>query len=298
MTGSAIRGRFHEDPICASDGNLAAGTAAGGGDGLPGLCRAEAARVAEQFVTVNEAASLMLKSTADWAVERGLTNGAMRAAAVADDAAIARHARQARECRPGDEQALERLAAIPEMELGQQSIADAKESFAALQALRSQVDAELKKPGAERNPELVAAVVPSGNQADRPHQPDAPHLGNPDALAGRSARAGRESPASRRRDGGVCRARTGTAGRRHRLEAAAAGFGHAPGRRRARPHRSQLERDLRAAPQARSARFAGRRHRGGREGLFRNLRQAPQGRPGGRRDGRVSGGVRRSISSA
>ncbi len=45
--------------------------------------------VAEQFVTVNEAASLLLKSTADWAVERGLTNGAMRAAAAADDAAIA-----------------------------------------------------------------------------------------------------------------------------------------------------------------------------------------------------------------
>jgi len=117
--------------------------------------------VAEQFVTVNEAASLMLKSTADWAVERGLTNGAMRAAAPADDAAIAAIAAKRESADKAMAEALERLAVIPEMELGRQSIADAKESFAALQALRAKVDAELKKPGAERNQDLVYMVVPT-----------------------------------------------------------------------------------------------------------------------------------------
>jgi methyl-accepting chemotaxis protein len=117
--------------------------------------------VAQQFVTVNEAASLLLTSTADWAVERGLTNGAMRAAAVADDPAIAAIVAKRTSADQAMSEALERLAAIPEMELGRQSIADATESFAALQALRGKVDAELKKPGAERNPELVSAVVPT-----------------------------------------------------------------------------------------------------------------------------------------
>jgi methyl-accepting chemotaxis protein len=117
--------------------------------------------LAEQFVTVNEAASLLLKSTADWAVERGLTNGAMRAPAAADDAAIAPIAAKRESADKAMSDALERLVAIPEMELGRQSIADAKESFAALQALRAKIDAELKKPGAERNPDLVSAVVPT-----------------------------------------------------------------------------------------------------------------------------------------
>jgi methyl-accepting chemotaxis protein len=117
--------------------------------------------LAERFVTVNEAASLLLKSTADWAVERGLTNGAMRASAAAEDAAIATIAAKRESADTAMNDALEHLAAIPEMELGRQSIVDAKESFAALQALRAKIDMELKKPGAERNPDLVSAVVPT-----------------------------------------------------------------------------------------------------------------------------------------
>jgi hypothetical protein len=117
--------------------------------------------LAEQFVTVNEAASLLLKSTADWAVERGLTNGAMRASVAADDAATATIAAKRESADQAMNDALEQLAAIPEMELGRQSIVDAKESFAALQALRAKIDPELKKPGAERNPDLVSAVVPA-----------------------------------------------------------------------------------------------------------------------------------------
>lgn len=117
--------------------------------------------IAEQFVTVNETASLLLKSTADWAVERGLSNGAMRAAAAADDAAMAAIAAKRESADKALDEALQRLDAIPEMQLGKQSIADVKESFAALQELRGKIDAELKKPGAERNPDLVAAVVPA-----------------------------------------------------------------------------------------------------------------------------------------
>jgi methyl-accepting chemotaxis protein len=116
---------------------------------------------AQQFVVVNDAASLLLKSTADWAVERGLTNGALRAPALAEEQLLAAIAAKRASADQAMEQALERLNAIPEMEAGKQSIADAKESFAALLALRSKIDGELKKPGAERNPELVAAAVPA-----------------------------------------------------------------------------------------------------------------------------------------
>jgi methyl-accepting chemotaxis protein len=116
---------------------------------------------AEAFVKVNATAQLMLTSAGEWAIERGLTNAAMKAQAAAptstrDD--IGKH-RAAGDTAFAD--ALGRLSAIPEMRAAQQAITDASGAMTQLQALRAKIDADLAKPMGDRQADVAAGVLPT-----------------------------------------------------------------------------------------------------------------------------------------
>jgi methyl-accepting chemotaxis protein len=116
---------------------------------------------AEAFVAVNETASLLLRSAADWAVERGLTNGAMKAQEAPKLETISAIQERRRTADQAMETALSQLSGVREMELAQQTIKDVQDSFSALSALRPKLDSELAKTGSERQPEIASAVVPT-----------------------------------------------------------------------------------------------------------------------------------------
>ena len=116
---------------------------------------------AEAFVAVNETAFQLLRSAADWAVERGLTNGAMKAQEPPKLETISAIQERRRNADHALETALSQLSGVREMELAQQTIKDVQDSFSALSALRPQLDSELAKTGSERQPEVAAAVVPT-----------------------------------------------------------------------------------------------------------------------------------------
>jgi methyl-accepting chemotaxis protein len=97
---------------------------------------------AEAFVKANAAAQLLLTSAGEWAIERGLTNAAMKAQAAApvgtrDDIATHRAVADA-----AFADALGRLGAIPEMRAGQQAIAGASRAMTQMRDLHAKIDVD------------------------------------------------------------------------------------------------------------------------------------------------------------
>jgi methyl-accepting chemotaxis protein len=116
---------------------------------------------AEAFVKINATAQLLLTSAGEWAIERGLTNAAMKAPSAAassmqDD--ISKHRTIADEAWVA---AVSRMSEIPEMRAGQQAIDDATRAIAALRDLRLKIDVDLATPQEGRQAETVGAVVPA-----------------------------------------------------------------------------------------------------------------------------------------
>jgi methyl-accepting chemotaxis protein len=113
------------------------------------------------FVGVNQISSLLLISAGDWAIERGLSYGAL---ATADPAAastrndIAQHRAAADR---GFADGLSRLRQIPQMHGGQQAVADAEAAFGVVQTLRSQVDEDLAKSIGDRRSDLAVGWIPA-----------------------------------------------------------------------------------------------------------------------------------------
>jgi methyl-accepting chemotaxis protein len=116
---------------------------------------------AQAFVKVNATAQLFLTSAGEWAIERGLTNAATRAADPAPAATrdeIAKH-RAAADAALSD--ALGRLATVPEMRAGQQAIAAVSGAMTEVRDLRARIDIDLAKPLSDRRADVAASLVPT-----------------------------------------------------------------------------------------------------------------------------------------
>ena len=113
------------------------------------------------FVKVNDTASLLLTSAGEWAIERGLSNAALKAK---DAAAGTTRDEIANHRASGDEalqKALARMPAIPEMRDGTQAIANAEKAFAGIRDLRLRVDDALTKSANDRPTEVVDGLAPA-----------------------------------------------------------------------------------------------------------------------------------------
>ncbi|WP_247529716.1 methyl-accepting chemotaxis protein [Bradyrhizobium sp. 199] len=115
----------------------------------------------EAFLKVNGAAQLLLRSAGHWAIERGLTNAALKSAEVAGSDRRAEIGKARATADEAFRRAALDIGAIPEMAAGQRQLADAKAKFEALGLLREKIDAGLSRPRAERAPEVMDGFVPA-----------------------------------------------------------------------------------------------------------------------------------------
>jgi len=115
----------------------------------------------EAFLKVNRSAQLLLRSAGHWAIERGMTNAALKS----PDAVTSERRAEIEKARAiADEafrEALLDIRSIPEMAMEQRQVADAAAKFEALRVLREKVDAGLSRPRAERAPDVVDGFVPT-----------------------------------------------------------------------------------------------------------------------------------------
>jgi methyl-accepting chemotaxis protein len=116
---------------------------------------------AEAFLKVNQISQLLLQSAGQWAVERGLTNTALKSpeAVPAERRADIDKRREA-----GDRafrQALPLLRAVPAMKAAEARIADAESAFQKSESFRTRADENLGKPGTARASEVVDGVIPA-----------------------------------------------------------------------------------------------------------------------------------------
>ncbi|MDH2343731.1 methyl-accepting chemotaxis protein [Bradyrhizobium sp. SSUT77] len=114
----------------------------------------------EAFLKVNRAAQLLLRSAGQWAVERGMTNAALKSA----DAVTSERRAEIEKARAIADEAFREavldIRAIPEMATEQRQVADAAAKFEALRVLREKVDGSLARPRAERAPDVIDGFVP------------------------------------------------------------------------------------------------------------------------------------------
>lgn len=116
---------------------------------------------ANAFVEVNETAALLLKSSGEWAVERGMSNAALRSEGEVSSAtrqSIAEHRKAADEA---FQASLAQMRKLPAMEHGRQAIANAESAFAAIQDLRMRVDSDLAVSSFERHRDVIDGFVPA-----------------------------------------------------------------------------------------------------------------------------------------
>jgi methyl-accepting chemotaxis protein len=115
----------------------------------------------EAFLKVNQISQQLLQSAGQWAVERGLTNAALKSP---DALAGERRAEILKKRAAADQafrEAAQNLRAVPAMKTAEKHIAEAETAFQALEALRSKVDENLAKPGSARAPEFVEGFEPA-----------------------------------------------------------------------------------------------------------------------------------------
>jgi methyl-accepting chemotaxis protein len=116
---------------------------------------------AEAFLKVNRIAGLLLRSAGQWAVERGLTNAALKSA---EPLASERRAEidRARAVADGAfRDAILEIRSVAEMSAAQKQIGEAEARFEALGRLREKVDANLPLQRSERTSEVVDGFVPA-----------------------------------------------------------------------------------------------------------------------------------------
>jgi methyl-accepting chemotaxis protein len=116
---------------------------------------------ADAFLKVNRVAQLLLYSAGQWAIERGLTNAALKSP---DLSASERRAEIEKARAAADtafHSAVIEIRLIPEMSAGQTQIGQAEAKFESLRRLRESVDANLSRLRQERAPELVDGFVPA-----------------------------------------------------------------------------------------------------------------------------------------
>jgi len=109
----------------------------------------------DAFLKVNRISQLLLRSAGQWAVERGLTNGALKSP---DLAPAERREEIARTRAVADEafrEAATLLRTVPGMKAAETKVVDAERAVQAFETFRSKVDQSLGKPAAERSPEVV-----------------------------------------------------------------------------------------------------------------------------------------------
>ncbi|MDE2377151.1 MAG: methyl-accepting chemotaxis protein [Bradyrhizobium sp.] len=113
------------------------------------------------FVDLNGISRLLLHSAGQWAIERGMTNTALKSPEVVPPERRAEIVKQ----RSGPDQAFreaaQRLHGVSAMQAAGQRIADAERAFQAFEAFRGRVDANLTKPAADREAEVVNGFVPA-----------------------------------------------------------------------------------------------------------------------------------------
>ncbi|HEY0852140.1 MAG TPA: methyl-accepting chemotaxis protein [Bradyrhizobium sp.] len=114
----------------------------------------------DAFLKVNRISQLLLRSAGQWAVERGLTNGALKSP---DLVPAERRAEIARTRAVADEafrEAATLLRAVPAMKGAETKVADAEKAVQAFVAFRSNVDQSLGKPATERPSNVIEGFFP------------------------------------------------------------------------------------------------------------------------------------------
>ena len=115
----------------------------------------------EAFLKVNEISKLLLRSAGQWAVERGLTNAALRSP---DPLPAERRAEIIKKREAADQafrQAAQRLRGIADMKAAEKHVVEAETEFQRFQAVRNKVDENLGKPVTARDSELLETFVPT-----------------------------------------------------------------------------------------------------------------------------------------
>ncbi|WP_236025350.1 methyl-accepting chemotaxis protein [Arenibaculum pallidiluteum] len=127
-----------------------------------GTLRAVAERQeAETFLAVNEASELLIRTTGQWAVERGLTNAPLNGAEPVAAERRAQIMKQREAADPAFTSALDRIRALPAASAAARPLAEAEAAFRAFRELRAKVDENLAKPGAARDPQIVKNFAPA-----------------------------------------------------------------------------------------------------------------------------------------
>jgi len=109
----------------------------------------------EAFLTVNRISQLLLRSTGQWAIERGLSNGQLKSP---DTIPAERRAQidQARANADGAfREAAALLRAVPGMKAAETNIVEAESAVRAFEGFRRKVDESLQRPRSERPSEIV-----------------------------------------------------------------------------------------------------------------------------------------------
>ncbi|WP_298878554.1 methyl-accepting chemotaxis protein [uncultured Bradyrhizobium sp.] len=134
------------------------------GVGSAGLIAFEAIgkrREADAFLKTNHAAQLLLQSAGQWAIERGLTNGALKSADPLPSERGAEIDKVRATADAAFQAAIVEIRSIPEMALGQSQIAEAQAKFESLRRLRENVVTNLPRPRSERAPDVVDGFAPA-----------------------------------------------------------------------------------------------------------------------------------------
>src|ERR1700716_247333 len=116
---------------------------------------------AEAFLRVNQISQLLLRSAGQWAIERGLTNTALKSP---DALPAERRADIVKRRETADRafrDAMPLLRAIPAMKPVERQIEAAESADRKFESFRSKVDENLAKPGTGRVPEVMESLVPT-----------------------------------------------------------------------------------------------------------------------------------------
>jgi len=115
----------------------------------------------EAFLKTNQISQLLLRSSGQWAVERGLTNAPLKSP---DALSTERRAEIVKTRAVADQafrDAAQRLRVIPAMKAAEKQIAEAESAFQAFEAFRARVDENLAKPASGRTLEVVEGFSPA-----------------------------------------------------------------------------------------------------------------------------------------
>jgi methyl-accepting chemotaxis protein len=117
-----------------------------------------------EFLEVNRISRLLLQSAEYWAIERGKTNAAMKAADPIQPAVRAEIDRQRSAGDDAFRQAAALLRNMPQIRAAAAVTGEAEQSFSAHQAFRQQLDDDLARPANQRDADIVRGWVPAATK--------------------------------------------------------------------------------------------------------------------------------------